>query len=364
MMDLWLRLANLQLPPRIGVDLLEYFGNPESIFNATEAHILSVKGMTDRFAMRILDSSYSPDSHQLEFMRRERIRVISWLNQDYPQSLRNIPDPPPLLFVRGRIDEKDRFAVALVGSRQASPYGRSVTARFAKELAGAGLTVISGGAIGIDAIAHQEAIRANGRTLIIHGCGLDIPYPRENVATFEKVVERDLGALITEFPPGAQPEPWRFPMRNRIISALAMGVVVVEAGDRSGALLTASIATEQGKEVMAVPGNIDRPGSRGTNALIRDGAALVTTTQDILNTLGILVLERPKEIDTAEQGASAQLPPLQRKLIGLLSLTPKHIDSISAEAGVSSVDAGVQMTLLEMEGLVRRLPGNCYIRIL
>ena len=361
MKDLWLRMANLQLPPRLGVDLLEYFGNPEEIFNASEGHILSVKGMTDRFSMRVLDSSYAPDSSQLNFMSRENINVISWLDQNYPQALRTIPDPPPLLFVRGRMDEKDRFAVALVGSRQASPYGRSVTSRFAKELAGAGLTVISGGAIGIDAIAHQEAIRANGRTLIIHGCGLDIPYPRENVSIFEKVVERDLGALITEFPPGAQPEPWRFPMRNRIISALAMGVVVVEAGDRSGALLTASIASEQGKEVMAVPGNIDRPGSRGTNALIRDGAALVTTVQDILNTLGILVLERPKEM---EQGAGSQLPPLQKKLVGLLSLTPKHIDTLSAEAGVSTVDAGVQMTLLEMDGLVRRLPGNCYIRIL
>jgi DNA processing protein len=364
MMESLLRLANLQLAPRTAVDILEYFKAEDAIFSASHDELLNVTGITDRQAARILDPTYVPTSKQIRFIEENEIHLLSWCSEDYPAMLRNIPDPPPVLFVRGRMDEKDRFSIGIVGSRQATPYGRSVTARFARELARAGLTIVSGGAIGIDAAAHAETLKAGGRTLIIHGCGLDIPYPRENLPIFDRTVSTDRGALITEFPPGATPEPWRFPMRNRIISALSLGIVVIEAGEKSGALLTATCAGEQGKEVMAIPGNIDRPASRGTNALIQDGAALVQDPKDVMRVLGLLMLEQPSESSRSDAASGKDLPESQRRLLSLLSLTPKHIDALAAEAKMSADEAGTLMTLLEMEGLAHRLPGSSYIRVL
>src|SRR5258708_15275591 len=233
-----------------------------------------------------------------------------------------------------------------------------MTSKISRDLSAAGLTVASGGAIGIDAAAHRAAFEARGRTVVVLGCGLDVEYPKENQGLFNQIVAESQGALITEFPMGSTPEPWRFPMRNRIVSGLAQGVVVVEAGQQSGALLTASIAAEQGRDVMAVPGNVDRPGAKGTNGLIRDGALLVESARDVLQALGILALEAPSS-DAAQKlpDVSRNLPPEQRKLLESLSLTPKHIDALSADVNIPPVQVSVQMTMLELSGLVRRLPG-------
>jgi DNA processing protein len=372
-MHAWFRLTNLQLPARLSNALLDRFGEPDRLFAASAADLLEsdLSGLTDKVVARILDPSFLPTDRQLKAMERFDVRLLTRDDSAYPRPLKDISDPPVALYVRGRLDEKDRFAVALVGSRSATPYGRSVTTKLSRELAQAGLTIVSGGAIGIDTAAHASVLETTGRTLVVLGTGLDVDYPRENQRLFERIVESDQGALLSEFPMGSAPEPWHFPMRNRIISGLAMGVVVVEAGAQSGALLTAGLAAEQGREIMAVPGNVDRPTSRGSNALVRDGAVLVEGSQDVLRALGILVLEPPVAGDSPRR-PNASPPPApvpnltdgQKRLIEHLTLTPRHIDALAADVRMGSSDVSVQLTLLELSGVVRRLPGNCYIRLL
>lgn len=363
-MDSWIRFANLQLSPRAANALIERFGTPEGVFAASPDDLEGIPGLSCKQAERLADATYLPTQAQLDALTHGAVRVVPRGDPAYPHNLRDLPDAPPVLFVRGALDERDRFAVALVGTRQASPYGRSVAARLARDLSEAGMTVVSGGALGIDSAAHRAAVEARGRTLVVLGCGLDVRYPQENQRLFDQIVGEGLGAVLSEFPMGATPEPWRFPMRNRIISGLSMAVVVVEADLQSGALITATIAAEQSREVMAVPGNIDRPLSRGVNGLLKDGATLVTSARDILDALGVLSLEMPEARPATPVGRVADLPPAQQKLLDCLSLTPRHIDALAAETRMAPVEAGVQMTLLELTGLVRRLPGNHYVRVL
>jgi len=363
-MDSWLRFANLQLIPRTANLLLQKFGTPEALFAASPHMLGTIPELTEKIVARLTDPSFIPTKTQLRYLERARVQLVVRGSDDYPRNLAEIPDPPPVLFVRGTLRESDRFAVALVGSRHATPYGKSVAARLATDLAQAGITIVSGGAVGIDTAAHEAARKTGGRTLVVLGCGLDIPYPPDNQPLFEAIVQEEQGALLTEFPLGTQPEHWRFPMRNRLISGLSMGVVVVEAGARSGALITAGIATEQGREVMAVPGNVDRPSCKGTNSLIKDGATLVEDAQDVLQALGILTLHAPSSAPRAAPTEAKNLPDIQRRLLECLSLTPKHIDALAADVHMSSAEVSGQMTLLELSGLVRRLPGNCFIRVL
>ncbi len=339
-MESWLRLANLQLAPRAANALLEHFGSPEAIFSASDDTLSNTATATGKQIGRITDPSYLPTSAQLVYIGRSGVQVVPRTDDRYPRKLLEISDPPPVIFTRGEIEEKDRFAVAIVGSRHSSPYGRAVTAKLARELSAAGLTIVSGGALGIDISAHRAVVEAKGRTIVVLGCGLDVEYPRENLPVFEQIVREGLGALITEFPPGSQPEPWRFPMRNRIISGLSMAVVIVEAGIHSGALLTAGIAAEQGRDVMAVPGNVDRPTSRGTNGLIKDGAILVEEASDVLSALGILAL-KPPSAEAQARVPTLQIPPEQRILLENLSLTPKHVDALAADVKQDSVSIGV-----------------------
>jgi DNA processing protein len=372
-MHAWIRLTNLQLPARLSNALLDRFGGPDELFAASEDDLAGADApeLTDKVISKIIDPSYIPTDRQLQAIERIGIHLITREDPSYPKPLKEIVDPPSALYVRGSLDEKDRFAVALVGSRHATPYGKSVTARLARELAQAGLTVVSGGAVGIDTAAHDAVLHGVGRTLVVLGTGLDVDYPRENRRMFDQIVAEHKGALLSEFPIGSQPEPWHFPMRNRIISGLAMGVVVIEAGAQSGALLTAGIAAEQGREIMAVPGNVDRPTSRGANGLIRDGAVLIENAQDVLRNLGILVMEHPRESDSARK-PNASPPPAptlnlsesQKRLLERLNLTPRHIDALAADVHMGSSDVSVQLTLMELSGVVRRLPGNCYIRML
>lgn len=369
----WIRLTNLQLSARLANALLDRFGEPRQVFAATPDELADadLPGLTDNVAARIADPSFAPTDRQLAAMERLGVRLVTRSDEDYPRKLKEIFDPPVALYLRGRLDEKDRFAVALVGSRHATPYGRSVTAKLSRELSQAGLSIISGGAVGIDTAAHAAVVEGTGRTIVVLGTGLDVDYPRENRRLFDRIVEQDCGALISEFPSGSAPEPWHFPMRNRIISGLSMGAVIVEAGLQSGALITAGIAAEQGREVMAVPGNVDRLTSRGTNSLIRDGAVLVESAQDVLRSLGILVLERPPASESARRPNSAppsapvpNLPDNQKRLLECLTLTPRHIDALAADVKMGSSDVSVQLTLMELSGVVRRLPGSCYVRLL
>ncbi|MGC8668976.1 MAG: DNA-processing protein DprA [Chthonomonadales bacterium] len=322
-----------------------------------------VPGITEKAALRITDPSFAPTARQIAYARKANVRPLPITAPQYPKSLKEIPDAPSVLLMRGDLDERDRFAVALVGSRMATPYGRSIAAQMARDLARAGLTIVSGGALGIDGVVHRAALDAGGRTLVVLGCGLDVEYPRENQPLFHQIVNDGRGALLSEYPLGAGPDAWRFPVRNRIISGLSMGIVVVEAGEQSGALLTASLAGEHGRDVMAVPGNVDRPKSRGTNALIKDGAALVENAKDVLATLGVLMLE-PPDATPPTPPLPPDLTPGQRRLLECLTLSPKQIDALAVEAQMPGPDVSVNLTMLELAGLVRRVAGNSYIRVL
>ncbi len=399
MRSAWQHLANLQLSPRLVIALLQrYQYDPRAIFAASDADLEQVPEFQARHLVRLRDAALDTTPRQRAWLQRPDVSIV-WLGHpSYPRMLRELSDPPPLLFVRGTLDEPDRFAVGVVGSRHATPYGRSVAERISRELAGHGLTVASGGAVGIDAAAHRGALAGGGRTLAVLGCGIDVDYPRENRALFEEIAAQ--GALISEYALGTQPDAWRFPLRNRIISGLSQGTLVVEAPRASGALITARYAAEHGRPVLAVPGNIDRPSSQGTNQLIKDGATLITETEDILRALGMIVLPPRQEdqrafdldwvggdgaaadappINTTEEGVAAgsrraadsnrarrmgALPQSQQRLLDELSLTPRHIDAIASAAGLTATEAGVEMTLLELQGHVRRLPGNNYIRTL
>ncbi|MGQ9880733.1 MAG: DNA-processing protein DprA [Armatimonadota bacterium] len=350
-----LRLAYLELPPRRLLSLLEHFEHPEAIFESSRHDLLRVDGMTESAAARILNAPELPE----EVWQRWNLsnaRLLTWRDEGYPPSLREIEDFPPLLFVRGSLQERDRFAVAIVGTRKPTSYGRNVTERLARELSRYGLTIISGGARGIDTAAHTGALRTDGRTIAVLGSGIDVPYPPESAALFNRIANQ--GAILSEYPPGTPPDTWRFPARNRIVSALSLGVLVVEAPNDSGALITANYALEQGKPVFAVPGNIDTGQSAGCHKLIKEGATLVDSVEDIVRMLGIAPEpppERPTQIPT--------LTPIQQKVLHALSLTPKHVDALAEELELPVAQLNAELLMLEMHNLVRRQPGNTYVRV-
>jgi DNA processing protein len=384
----WLRLANLPISSKLIAALLECFDNdPKSIFEATDAELDAVPMFQARHLVTLRKPEYEATDRQLGWFQRYGVRLLLPSHSEYPPALCTIPDPPPVLFVRGSLADVKTNSVGIVGSRHATPYGRGVSERFGRELAGQGVTVVSGGAVGIDAAAHRGAVNAGGRTVAILGCGLDVDYPRENRDLFEKIIESG-GALVSEYALGAQPEAWRFPLRNRIISGMCLGVLVVEAPQKSGALITASYAAEHGRTLMAVPGNIDRSTSVGSNELLRLGAVPILKTDDILEALSLVrlparpehqtslsLMESPAVTTPRASSPSTRnadspapritfpgLPEKQQKLLQILSHTPQHVDALAQHCGLTAGEAGVEMTFLELDGLVRRLPGNTYIR--
>ncbi|HHW19449.1 MAG TPA: DNA-protecting protein DprA [Firmicutes bacterium] len=293
----------------------------------------------------------------LRHCEKNGISVLTMDDTEYPENLRNIPDPPQVLFVRGKMQLRDRIAVAVVGTRRPTPLGKAIALEFAKELARAGVTVVSGLAYGIDAGAHEGALSVGGRTLACLGTGPDVVYPRENASLFKRIL--DQGALISEYPPGTPPLPWHFPARNRLISGLALGVVVIEAGEKSGALITADWALKQGKPVMAVPGSIKSAKSTGTNRLIQDGAYLVTSARDVLS-----FLRRDNEYIPELRGEVLG-EPLTLEEASLLKALEGEIltlDEITEKVGFMSPSRvlGVLSTL-ELKGVLTRLAGGKYV---
>ena len=389
----WLHLANVSLAPRLLAALLAQFDNdPRRIFDATDAELDPIPGFQSRHLVRLRDPLTLPTDRQIAWVEKQGIWLALRGRPEYPETLEVLPDAPPILFVRGTLLPTDSRSIGIVGSRHATPYGRATAERMGRELAEQNIAVVSGGAVGIDASAHRGALSGGGRTLAFLGCGLDVDYPRDNRHLFEQIVEQ--GAMISENPLGAQPEAWRFPARNRLISAMSLAVLVIEAPRKSGALITAGFAVDQGRSVLAVPGNIDRPSSEGCNDLIKEGATLVTDTIDILRAVNLLpiaapssqqgvldlrerrpALERSRSADEAPTRPAVpvapaseitallrSLPPIRRQLMEALTQTPQHLDQISQRAGIPATEAGIEMIFLELEGLVRRLPGNTYIR--
>jgi len=351
----WIRLAKLELPKR-AVALVDHFGSPDEVFRASVQELAGVEGMSIKAAERFRAMASEPVDQELEAVEKLNAKVVTYRDPDYPANLRQIYDPPAVLFVRGEIREEDRFALAIVGTRTPSEYGRSMAMKIGRDLAKRGLCIVSGAARGIDTCAHNAALEGGGRTIAVLGCGLDVPYPYENRGLLNKIAEN--GAAISEFVPGTKPDAWRFPVRNRLVSGLSLGVLVVESRVDGGAMITATLAAEQGRDVWAVPGPTDHSTSEGPHNLIKDGAKLVERAEDILADLGIEVESARPE----RPSIPSNLTPEQMTVIQALNLHPKHVDEIIAECKLTPAVANSTLTLLEMLGLIRRVPGNAYVR--
>lgn len=338
--------------------LLSYYGDIESAWTADDAQLQKL-GLDKRARSNLRTARATLDlDRELEKVRAKNITLLHWDSQDYPSYLREVDAPPPLLYVVGSLEDIDRWAVAVVGTRRVTPYGRQITQELVTGLVRNGVTIISGLARGIDAIAHKTALDHGGRTIAVLGSGPDNIYPPEHRDLARQIV-RDRGAVISEFALGTEPEAKNFPPRNRIISGLSLGVVVVEAGVRSGAGITAQFALEQGREVFAVPGNVNSPASRGTNRLIQLGEAkLVVDAEDMLEELNLsMVFEH-----TAAQKALPETSE-EAALFEHLSGEPVHVDTLSRATGLSSQEVSSTLTLLELKGIVRQVGSMNYVMV-
>ena len=284
------------------------------------------------------------------------IQVLTLPDADYPPLLKQIDQAPPVLYVRGRLLPSDDFAVAMVGTRRISAYGQQITRDTSLYLAGHGLTIVSGLARGVDALAHQSALQAGGRTIAVLGSGVDVIYPPEHRQLAEAIIAQ--GAIISDYPLGTQPEGVNFPPRNRIISGLSLATVVVEAGERSGALITADFAAEQGRDVFAVPGNILSPVSKGTNRLIQKGAYALVSPQDVLDVLDLSQVEDYKE---ARQALPADTT--EAKILQSMDYEPVHVDEICNAVGLAVEKVTAALTMMELKGLVQHVGGMRYAAV-
>lgn len=336
--------------------LLDAFGSVESAWNGS-AQQLRDAGLDSRSLENLLRARRELDlEREWSKIGSAGIHVLTWDDARYPANLKSLDNSPPVLYVRGSFHEDDTWSVAIVGTRRASVYGREVTARLSGELARAGVTIISGLAIGIDTVAHRAALEAGRRTIAVLGSGVDQIYPPENRGLAAQIAAN--GAIISEYPLGTRPEANNFPPRNRVISGLSKAVVIVEAPRRSGALITARFAAEQGRDVFAVPGNIVNPGSAGCNELIQNGAAPLLSSQDVLDQLNLEHL-----VSVQHQQRLAPTDPAEDQLLGHLSHEPIHVDDLVRSAELSPPQVASLLTMLELKGLIRQVGALSYVRI-
>jgi len=366
----WLALA---LTPGLGARtagrLLREFGSPDEIFNASLT-ALEGKQLPAAVAQAIHSRRPLSDAaRELAQAQAAGCQLLTWDEPEYPARLREIYDPPPLLYVKGNVGLLNRHLISIVGARRPTPYGNQIAVRLARDLGDRGLVIVSGAARGIDASAHKGALAsANGATIGVLGCGIDVVYPKENKKVFEEIEQR--GALVSEFPLGTFPAPQNFPIRNRIIAGMSLGVVVVEGAQYSGSLITARLAMEFGREVYGVPGNATQPSSFGPNQLIKQGAKLVTGWEDVVEELPTPVraeLMPVENISHAERAALVEetLGPAERPLYELLSLDEaRHVDELVENSGLSSSEVLAALFDLELKGVVRQLPGKQFLKVL
>jgi len=334
--------------------LLDYFGNLETAWRA-DAGALRRAGLDKRSLENLLEARARLDlDAEVEKVARAGAQVLTWQDPTSPPLLRHIPGPPPVLYIKGELRPEDEWAVAVVGTRRATVYGREATRQLTGDLARNRVTIVSGLARGIDAHAHQAALDAGGRTIAVLGSGIDVIYPPEHARLASAIVER--GALITEYPLGTQPESSNFPPRNRIISGLALGVLIVEAGEGSGALITCDFALEQGRDVFAVPGNIFHRGSEGCNKLIQQGAKVVLSVEDILEELNLTMVSQQQEVREMVPENETE-----STLLKYLSAEPVHVDEIRLESGLPIATVSSTLALMELKGMVRQVGGMNYV---
>ncbi|MCF6147348.1 MAG: DNA-protecting protein DprA [Candidatus Kuenenia sp.] len=360
-------ILRLHMTKGIGVrtyhTLVERFGSVSEIFQATKAELEKLPGIGEKIAHSILEESRHIDIHQeIDLAEKNNIQIIPYTSAEYPQHLKNIYDPPLILYVKGSLMETDVIALAIVGARRCTYYGLSQAERFARQLAQKGFCIISGMARGIDTAAHRGAISSTGRTIAVLGCGLGSVYPKDNTALSEKIIQH--GALISEFPINTPPDYRNFPPRNRLISGLSLGVVVIESTLKSGSLITAQWALEQGKEVFALPGNVDSLYSRGTNKLIKEGAKLTEDVTDIIQELGPVAdtLCSPSEIPSTTDPRNLLLNSHEKKIFSLLSSSPLYIDEIIQSTKLPTSIVSSTLMILEIKKLVKQLSGKRFVK--
>ena len=379
---------SLKLIPGLGnktiIRLVEVFGSVEKILSAGLADLFDAGLRRDKALHALAAKRFSRDPEtEWQFLKSNNFRLISIQDDDYPSNLAEIPDPPAVLFASGAIEPRDLVSIAVVGSRYASPAGIIFAEKLSSDLASSGLTVVSGLALGIDSAAHRGAIKAHGRTLAVLGCGLDVNYPSINADLRKEIT--GAGVLVTEFIASTPPSAGNFPSRNRIISGLSLGVVIVEAAERSGSLITARFALEQGREVFAVPGIAQSMRSKGAHKLIKEGAKLIESAEDVLEEIRPLVRSAHHSASTPsgeheelsvicrhsggsrnpvavdQVGFQTPAGPEETALLKILDKVPKHIDEIAQEANMPVQRVAAVLLGLELQGLVSQLPGKYFI---
>ncbi len=336
--------------------LLNAFGSAENAWKAP-IEALENAGLSSRLVEN-LSQLRASDTVELawEDIQKKNIQVLTWEDEDYPRRLKEIDQPPPVLYLRGQLTEADQWAVAIVGTRRITAYGRQVSEEIARQLVQNGVSVVSGLARGIDSVAHTAALKNNGRTLAVMGNGVDQIYPPEHRKLAEEIIEQ--GALISDYPPGTAPEAANFPPRNRIISGLSLAVIVVEAGEKSGALITAAFAADQGREVFAVPGYLYAPQSKGTNSLIHEGAHIFLDVKDVLEILNLTQVDQFRSARTALPANATE-----SQLYSLLGREALHVDEIRLQTNLPIEQVTSTLTLMELKGLVRQVGSMRYIAI-
>ncbi len=368
----WLELRSVKgLGPITFSRLFNHFGSPEAIQSATFSDLVAAGDVSPAFARAIQQPLPSETQHQIErelmALEKGKFHLFSLLDQEYPSRLKMIPDPPPLIYSTGQLAECDHHALALVGSRNATHQGKAFTRRLSANLASLGFTIVSGLARGIDSAAHEGALSSSGRTVAVLGCGIDKLYPPEH-RSLRRQIENQ-GAILSEFPIGTPPHPSHFPQRNRLISGLSLGVIVTEASSQSGSLITARFATEQNREIFAVPGNVSNALSRGPHHLIKQGAKLVEEPSDVVEE--ILPMLEPsfrehvekQQSSNPSQSSTVALGPEEQQVLKEIALEPISLDALLAQVGFSPSEIMSVLLSLEIKGLIKQLPGLQYVRV-
>jgi len=368
----WIALSNV---PGLGNYknklLLESFKTPQNIFEALPEDLKSLKGIGNTIVNSLKTEKkvlLEKAVEEVEKAFKKGFSIIAFNDRAYPSQLKEIADPPLVLYSKGKFVPEDRFSIAVVGTRSPDSYGKKVAFQITSQLAGFKFTIISGLARGIDTIAHRAAINSGGRTVAVLGCGLDIAYPPENMDLIEEIAS--CGVVISEFPPGTEPAARNFPGRNRIISGLSRGVLVVQAREKSGTLHTVNSALEQGREVFAIPGPIDKELSRGTNSLIKEGAKLVENVMDIIEELGPVnannATQGIMEFDYREEPShnEAELSKEEKTILSIISQKEEiYIDDIIRECNLPAGNVSSMLSILEIKGLIKRKRGYFFTRL-
>lgn len=366
----WLALALTPgLAARLSARVLRQFGSPEGVFRASRSDLEACHLPEETTKAILKRTAFGRAEKELAGVRKiGGCSFLNWTEPEFPQTLLQIYDPPVLLYVRGDAQVFNLPSIGIVGTRKPTIYGTQMAQRLGRDLAARGLVIVSGLARGIDAIAHHGAMDAHGRAIGVLGTGIDVCYPKENKKLYEKVLER--GVIISEFPLRTHPAPENFPVRNRIVAGLPLGVVIVEGAQYSGSLITARLAMEFGREVFGVPGNVTQPVSFAPNQLIKQGAKLVTNAEDVIEELptpirGALVQAENPEAEQRNLLVGAALNGSEKKLYELLNADePVHIDDIVERSGLNSSDVLATLFTLEMQGIVRQLPGKQFCKVL